>query len=120
MAALVASLIGAVGSALFLLRATSRNPSPLLVALLTAWVVSPFVALIWANVVSRKWSVPTRAALHGVALVTVLSSLAVYGVDALWSRSSQGAFVFIVVPPASWLFGATLVALVSFGRQRTR
>lgn len=120
-AALIASLIGAVGSAGFLLRATGRNPSALLVALLTVWVVSPFVALLWASFVSRKWPASTRAALHGVALVTALGSLAIYGADALWPRSAQGAFVFIVVPPASWLFGATIVSLAVFGlRRRSR
>lgn len=117
--ALVASLIGAVGSAGFLLRATSRNPSVLLVALLTLWVVSPFAALLRANVVSGRWSSPTRAALHAAALVLAAGSLAIYVADALWLRGSRGAFVFIVVPPASWLLGGN-VALASFASRSAR
>ena len=52
-AALIAVLAGAVGSVGLLLRATNRNPSQLLVVLLAIWVVSPFVALLWASIVSK-------------------------------------------------------------------
>jgi ABC-type Mn2+/Zn2+ transport system permease subunit len=67
------------------------------------WVFSPFVALLWANIVSKGWSVMTRATLHGVMLAVALGSLAVYGADAVWPRKSQAAFVFVAVPPVSWL-----------------
>jgi hypothetical protein len=113
-AALIAVLAGAVGSVGFLLRAIYRNPSQLLVVFLAIWVLSPFVALLWANVVSKRWLVLTRATLYGVMLVVTLSSLAIYAADALWPRSSQAAFVFIVVPPASWLLSAIVVPIVAF------
>lgn len=118
-AALIAVVIGAVGSVGFLLRATSRNPSQLLVALLVIWVLSPFVALLAANVASKRWSVLTRATLYAVMLVIALGSLAIYEADALWPRASQGAFVFIIVSPASWLLMAIVVpvaALISARR----
>src|SRR5436305_321840 len=83
-AALIAVLAGAVGSVGFLLRAINRNPSQLLVVLLAIWVLSPFVALLGANVASKRWSVPTRVTLYGVMLVVTLSSLAIYVADALW------------------------------------
>jgi hypothetical protein len=120
-AALIAVLAGAVGSVGLLLRATNRNPSQLLVVVMAIWVVSPFVALLWASIVSKRWSVLTRVTLFGVMLVVPLSSLAVYVADAIWPRTSPGPFVFIPVPPASWLFSALVVlaaALISGRRSR--
>jgi len=120
-AASIAVLAGAVGSVGLLLRATDRNPSELLVVLLAIWVVSPFVALFWASIVSKRWSVQTRVTLYGVMLVVPLSCLAIYVADAIWPRTSPGPFVFIPVPPASWLFSALVVlaaALISGRRSR--
>ena len=121
-AASIAVLAGAVGSVGFLLRATSRNPSQLLVVLMAIWVVSPFVALLWASFASKPWSAPARMSLYGVMLLVSLSTLAIYVADALWPRSSQAAFVFIAVPPASWLLSAVAVFLAAFisGRRLRR
>lgn len=108
-AALVAALAGAVGSAGFLLRAGQRTPR-LLLAVIALWVLSPFAALLLANLYSKRWPVPIRATLYSVTLVLTLGSLAVYTFDVLWPRSAQPAFVFVLVPPVSWLFGAIVVA----------
>ena len=120
-AALIAVLAGAVGSVGLLLRASNRNPSQLLVVLLAIWVVAPFLALLLASIVSKGWSVLTRVTLYGVMLVVPLSCLAIYVADAIWPRTSPGPFVFIPVPPASWLFSALAVlaaALISGRRSR--
>jgi hypothetical protein len=111
---------GAVVSVALLLRATSRNPSPLLVVLLAIWVASPFVVLLVASLVSPRWSPPTRRALSIVMLVVTLSTLAIYVADAVWPRASQGAFDFIVVPPASWLVIALVVLPVVFTSRRSQ
>jgi len=119
-AASIAVLAGAAASVGLLLRATDRNPSQLLVVLLAIWVVSP-LALFWPSIVSKRWSVPTRVTLYGVMLVVPLSCLAIYVADAIWPRTSPGPFVFIPVPPASWLFSALVVlaaALISGTRSR--
>ena len=74
------------------------------------------MALVWANLVSKRWPVLTRATLYSLMLVLTLASLAAYGVDALRPPKAQAAFVFVVVPPASWLLIAivvTIAALVS-------
>lgn len=115
----IAVLAGAVISVGFLVRATGRNPSQLLVVLMAIWVVSPFVALLWANLVSKPWSAPVRVSLYGVMLLVSLASLTIYSADALWPRSSQAAFVFIAVPPASWLLSAIAVSLAAFTSRRT-
>ncbi|MBI4491908.1 MAG: hypothetical protein HY690_03845 [Chloroflexi bacterium] len=99
-----------------------RNPSQLLVVLMAIWVLSPFVALLLAIVASKRRSVLARVTLFGVTLVMTLSSLAIYEAAALWPRNSQGAFVFIVVPPASWLLSAIVVPIAAFisGRRSRR
>ena len=76
-AALIAVLAGAAGSLALLLHAGRRNDSRILLVLFTIWVLSPFVALVVADVVSKRWSVLTRATLHSVLLVLMISSLAI-------------------------------------------
>jgi hypothetical protein len=92
------------------------------VVLLAIWVLSPFVALLWAGIVSKRWSVLTRVALYGVMLIVPLSALAIYMADAIWPRTSPGPFVFIPVPPASWLLSAIVVLMAAFisGRRSRR
>ena len=111
-AALIALLGGAGGSVGLLLRAGQRSPRLLLV-LFVIWVLSPFMALVLAEVVSKRWSVLTRATLYSVMLVVTLGSLAIYGNDAWRPPRTQAAFVFVVVPPASWLLIAIVVSMAA-------
>src|ERR1039458_205725 len=74
-AALLALLAGAVGSVGLMLHAGRHNDSRFLLVLFALWVLSPFVALILANVVSKRWPVHTRVALYTVMLVLTLGSL---------------------------------------------
>ena len=60
--ALIAILAGAAESA-SLLFAAGQNSPRLLLVLFTIWVLSPFVALLWATLVSTRWPVATRVAL---------------------------------------------------------
>lgn len=100
---LIAVLAGAVGSAGLMLHAGHNNPSRLLLVLFALWVLYPFMALVLANMVSKRWSVVTRTALYTVMLVLTVGSLAIYGDVALGPPRPKTAFVFVVVPPASWL-----------------
>ena len=111
--ALIAGVAGATGSLGFMLRAGQRTPR-LLLLLFTIWVLSPFVALVWANMVSKRWSVVTRATLYCVTLVVTLGSLAIYGeLVVLRPPGSANAFLFVVVPPASWVFMAIVVPMAA-------
>ena len=112
-AALIALLVGAVGSVGLMLRAGHRNPSRLLLVLFALWVLSPFIALVLANMVSKRWSVLTRATLYTVMLVLTVGSLAIYGDVALGPPRTKAAFVFVVVPPASWLLIAIVVPIAA-------
>jgi hypothetical protein len=116
-ATLVASLTGALGS-LGLLFHASRTRPPLLMALFVIGVLSPFVAIVFTRVVSRRWTVPTQVTLCIVTLVIALSSLAVYLNDALRPRRAQAAFVYIVVPMASWLVLAIVIPVAVFISRR--
>ena len=110
---LVAVVAGAVGSLGLMLRAGQRTPRLLLV-LFIIWVLSPFAALIWANMVSKRWSVVTRATLYCVTLAISLGSLAIYDeIVVLRPQGSANAFLFVIVPPASLVLMAIAVPMAA-------
>ena len=112
--ALTAVVIGAGGSLGLMPWVGHRNPSRVLLVLFAIWDLSPFISLVLADIVSKRWSALTRATLYGVMLVLTLSSLAFYG-DVVWRPRPQPAFVFLVVPLGSWLMMIVvpIAALVS-------
>ena len=114
-AGLIAVLVGAVGSVGLMLHAGRNNPSRLLLVLFVLWVLSPFIVLVLANMVSKRWSVLTRATLYCVTLVITLGSLAIYGeLVVVKPPGSANAFLFVVVPPGSWLLLAIVVPTAAF------
>jgi hypothetical protein len=110
--ALTAVVAGAGGSVGLMLWVGHRNPSRILLVLFAIWVLSPFMALLLADMVSKRWSVLTRATLHGVMLILTLGSLAFYG-DVVWRPRPQPAFVFLVVPLGSWLLMTIVVPIAA-------
>ncbi len=110
--ALVAVVAGAVGSVGLTLRAGRRTPRLLLV-LFVLWVLSPFVALVWADMVSKRWSVLTRATLHSVMLILTLGSLAIYGNVVSMPPGSKPALPFLVVPLGSWLLMMIVISIAA-------
>lgn len=115
--ALIGVAVGAVGSVGFMLRAGRRTPLLLLIGFVF-WVLSPFVGLAWANIVSQRWSGLTRATLYGLTLVLALGSLAVYGGLVRPPAGSANAFVFVAVPPVSWLLMVTIVPMAAWISRR--
>ena len=119
--ALLAAVAGAAGSLSLMLRAGERTPRFLLV-LFTVWVLSPFAALLWANRVSKRWPVLTRATLYCVTLVITLVSFALYSewID-VKPAGAANAFLFVAVPPTSWLLLTIVVSIAAFlERRRSR
>ena len=114
---LIAVVAGAAGSVGLTLRAGRSTPRFLLV-LFVVWVLSPFVVLAWANMLSKRWSVLTRATLYCVSLVITLGSLIIYGNVVLPPVGSPRAFVFVVVPPGSWSLVAIAVPIAAFISRR--
>src|SRR3984893_13107145 len=72
--ALIAVVAGAAGSVGLMLWVGHRNPSRVLLVLFAIWDLSPFIALVLADIVSKRWSVITRATLYGVMLILTLGS----------------------------------------------
>ena len=111
--ALVAVVVGAVGSVGLMFWIGRRNPSRVLLALFLVWDLSPFVALLLAEMISKRWSVITRATLHILMVFLALSSLALYW-DVVLRPRPQPAFRFIVVPLGSWLLLLIVVSIAAF------
>ena len=119
-AAVVAVLAGGVCSIGLMLRSGRRNSSIILLVIIFAiWVLSPFVALAWAGVVSRRWPAPTRAALYVVMFLVTLGSLAIYGAVAFRAIAAKTGFIFLVVPGASWLLAAVVVSTAALIARRS-
>ena len=120
-AAVIAASIGGAGSVTFMVRA-SQHPPRVLLVLFTLWVVSPFLVLAWANVVSRRWSVVVRAMICGVTFVVAVCSLLVYGgVVDVRPAGSANAFLFTIVPPVTWVVMAVGVGVgAQVSRRRLR
>jgi hypothetical protein len=110
---LIAVVVGAVGSTGLMILVGRRNPSRVLLGLFVIWDLFPFIGLLLVDMVSKRWSVITRATLHIVMLVIALSSLALYG-DVVWRPRAQPAFRFIVVPLGSWLLMMIVVPMAAF------
>ncbi|HLO31182.1 MAG TPA: hypothetical protein VK249_18680 [Anaerolineales bacterium] len=108
-----ALVAGAAGSSAFTLYAGRHNASRILIMLFVIWILSPLAVLVLANLISKRWSVLTRGALYGVKLVISLDSLVIYGAVALWPPKEKMAFVFLVVPPVSWLLIAIVVSVAA-------
>src|SRR6267378_2316543 len=118
--ALIAVVVGAVGSVGLILWVGRGNPSRVLLGLFVIWDLSPFIGLLLAEMVSKRCSFITRATLNIVMLIVALSSLALYG-DVVLRPRPQPAFMFLVVPLGSWLFMTIVVpiaALISARRSR--
>jgi hypothetical protein len=109
---------GAAGSVAFMGYVGRHNNSALLIALFTVWVLSPFAVLAAGLAASRRWSFRIRQVLYVVTIAVALGSLALYGDVALNPRP-QPAFLFIVVPPASWLVIAIAAAAAALLSNRT-
>jgi hypothetical protein len=114
--ALLAAAVGAVGSLALMFRAIQHPPLFLLV-LFIGWVISPFMGLAVAGIASKRFSVLSGATLACVTLFIALGSLASYGGVVPMPPGSRPAFVFLVVPLASWLL-MIIVALVAVRRSR--
>ena len=109
----IAAAAGAAGSVGLMLYVGRRNPSRILLALFVTWVLSPFIALVLADLVSKRWPVRTRTALYVLALVLTLGSVAIYADVAFGPPRPKPAFLFLVVPLASWLLIAIVVGIAA-------
>jgi hypothetical protein len=110
-------LAGAAGSLGFTLYTGSHNPSVVLVLLFAGWVVSPFIALLLINVITKRWEVFDRLVLYGLMVMLTIGSMVIY--SGLWSPpNAKTAFVFLVVPLLSWSFMGMILLAASLSPSR--
>ena len=101
------AVTGAVGSFVLMLRVGHRNNSLLLMTLFAIWILSPFVALLMANLAFKR-------PLLTLSLILAFGSLIVYGDVALGPPWAKPASAFLVVPFVSWL----LIAIAAITSRR--
>jgi len=105
---------GTAASLILMFRVGRNNPSVILLALFTIWVLCPFVALACATLVSGHWPGRLRALLYGGSLLLTTASVAAYAAVALGPPKPKPAAMFLVTPFVSWLLIA--MAGLSFRR----
>ena len=119
--ALIAAVVGGAGSVMFLLQAGRRNSALiLLVTLFSIWVLSPFLVLMWAILKSERFTETVRSTLYGLTNALALVSLAIYSrVIDLKPAGSPNTFLFVAVPPLSWILIAIAMSIAAL-RSRKR
>lgn len=121
-AAVVAAVVGAVGSVALTLYAGRNNNLPFLMILMSGWVLAPFMGYALASRYTSSWSASTRAVLDGIIVFVAVTSLVVYARDVLKPPPSKAAAVFVAVPIGAWLLmliAVPLTALISRRRSRS-
>lgn len=108
----------AAAVAIGLLLSVPGHPPLLLVVAFAIWVLVPFAGLAWALAASKRWPASTRTALHVVAVVVVLGSLAVYTHTVLRPPRTTPARMWVLVPVVSSLLLAAAVALAGWISRR--
>jgi hypothetical protein len=102
-------LLAVAASLVLMYRAGHRNPSVVLMLMFTVWVSSPFVALDVVTRFARNWPQRRQTPLRLTAILVAIGSVCLYGIDAVTPLSPKAAFLYLVVPLASWV--AIVVAL---------
>ncbi len=110
--ALIVALIGAVGSLGLIFNAGRNQKSFILMALFVIWDVSPFAGLFFADMFSKNWSPLTRVSLYCLMIVVTTVCLVAYS-GVLNPPETKNAFMFLVVPGASWLLMVTVIPIVA-------
>jgi len=101
-----------------MLREGQDTPRFLLI-LFIIWVLSPFAALFWANMVSKHWLVVTQATLYFVMFIVAAGSVTIYsGLVNVKPAGSANAFLWVIVPPASLVFITIIVGIVALTSRR--
>lgn len=108
--ALIAVAAGTVASEILLIR-EDTGAQPLLSVAFAIWILLPFIAMAWANVVSKGWPAIARVSLYFTTILIVLGSVAFYGRMILQRAGSPHAFVFVVGPLASWALMLVVVPI---------
>lgn len=115
----VCSIVGAMGSLTLMFWTGRQNQSPMLMLMFTAWVLAPFALMALVQSKATQMPAVARVPLDWGTIAIGAGSLLVYGSNALFRYSTQGAFLFLVVPSAG-LFVAGLALRTAVRRARQK
>jgi len=115
--ALVAGVVGAVGSVALLLQA--GHPPFFLVVLFSGWVLFPFAALVAADLFSKAWHVRTRTTLHAATAIIAVATLVLYARAIANMPAARPTPWFVLVPPLSCLFAVVAVSASALSSRRS-
>jgi Na+-driven multidrug efflux pump len=113
--ALIVLFAGAIGSLVLMFNAGRDQKSILLIVLFTGWLISPFVGLFIADIISKRWLSKTRLAIYLLILFITLASLILYS-GVLNVPGTKPAFKFLIVPLISWVL---ILVIVPIKRKRS-
>jgi len=100
--ALILVFSGAAGSFVATLVAGHHNHSLVLVAFFYIWVLSPFIGMIVAFLISRRWPPAVRVRLCWlICLLAAASTLGYFLLPGIFG--TRPAFVFLVIPLLNWV-----------------
>jgi hypothetical protein len=111
-------LVGAAGSLILMFNAGRNQNSIILIVLFTGWVLSPFIALLIADVISKRWLIKTPITLYFLTLFITTVSLLGYS-GALNVPGTKPAFKFLIVPLISWVL-ILIIIPISVSRSRRK
>ena len=100
-AGLAVVLMGAISSFALMLYAAQRQQSLFLKLLFTAWTMAPFLALVSGYLLSVRWPSIAMTALHIVATLTTITSLATDCAVSFHVLNVKVGTVFLIIPGAS-------------------
>jgi MFS family permease len=92
--ALIVLFAGAVSSLTLMFNAGRNQNSILLIVLFTGWVLSPFIGLFIAHMISKRWLGKTRLTIYLLIIFIAIAS-----------------FKFLVVPLISWVLILIIVPI---------
>jgi len=110
-AAMIGLTIGAVTSLALMLRAGRHQRSVVLVLLFSAWVLSPFLGLVYAHLSSTQWLRSARVVLSALTVLIVCGCPAIYAAVAFGRTTLKMGFVFLFIPFMCWLLTGFVVGL---------
>ena len=110
---IIASIVlfaGAISSLVLMFNAGHNQKSILLIVLFTGWVLSPFIGLFIADMISKYWLPKTRLAIFWLIIFIALASLIFYS-GTLNVPGTKTAFKFLIVPLISWVLILVIVPI---------
>jgi hypothetical protein len=112
--ALIVLFAGAISSLVLMFNAGRNQNSILLIVLFTGWVLSPFIGLFIADIISKRWLTKTQITIYLLIIFIALASLIGYS-GVLNVPGTKPAFKFLIVPLISWVL---ILIIVPIKRKR--